>query len=153
MGRTVSLFLMRAAGMLLAGMLLFAVFAPAHAQTDASYGLKRFPGDNYDSLPPGAGIPAPPAPQGYAPVSGSGVSASGYYGMLNGGTSVPAGAPAGSPAPQPADQQAPYQQAQPQQAQSYPAQAQSYQPVPGYAQPAPAWQPQSSYQPQSAYQA
>ena len=59
MGRTVSLFLMRAFGMLLAGMLLFAVFVPAHAQTDGSYGLKRFPGDNYDSVPPGAGIPAP----------------------------------------------------------------------------------------------
>jgi len=91
MGRTVSLFLMRAFGMLLAGMLLYAVFAPAHAQTDASYGLKRFPGDNYDSVPPGAGIPAPPAPQGYAPVSGSGVSPSGYYGTLNGGTSAPVG--------------------------------------------------------------
>ena len=34
MGRTVSLFLVRAFGMLLAGMLLYAVFAPAHAQTD-----------------------------------------------------------------------------------------------------------------------
>jgi protein involved in polysaccharide export with SLBB domain len=152
MGRTVSLFLVRAFGMLLAGMLLYAVFAPAHAQTDTSYGLKRFPGDNYDSVPPGAGIPAPPAPQGYAPVSGSGVSPSGYYGTLNGGTSAPVGgAPVGSSVPMaatPAYQQAPSQQPQP-----YPAQAQSYQPVSGYAQPAPAWQPQSSYQPQGAYQA
>src|SRR5580698_755511 len=147
MGRTVSLFLVRAAGMLIAGMLLFAVFGHAHAQTAENYGLKRFDGDNYDSVPPGAGIPAPPAPQGYAPVSGSGVSPSGYYGTLNGGTS----APVGSSVPMAA---APtYQQAPSQQPQSYPAQVQSYQPVSGYAQPAPAWQPPSSYQPQGAYQA
>ena len=41
MGRDVALFLMRAAGMLIAGMLLFAVFGHVHAQT-------RVPtGDNY----------------------------------------------------------------------------------------------------------
>src|ERR1700761_813854 len=107
MGRTISLFLVRAAVLLLAGMLLFAVFGHAHAQTSNptgsnqtpanqtgntqtvgnqagdDYGLKRFSGDNYDSLPPGAGIAPPPAPQGYAPVSGSSVSSNGYYSTLS----------------------------------------------------------------------
>jgi len=41
MGRDVALFLMRAAGMLIAGMLLFAVFGHAHAQTQVPTG------DNY----------------------------------------------------------------------------------------------------------
>jgi len=41
MGRDVALFLMRAAGMLIAGMLLFAVFGHAHAQT------RIHTGDNY----------------------------------------------------------------------------------------------------------
>ena len=59
---------MRAAAILIAGMLLFSVFGHAHAQTsgnqavDDNYGLKRFSGDNYDSLPPGAGIAASQAP-------------------------------------------------------------------------------------------
>jgi len=149
MGRTISIFLMRASAVLLAGMLLFAVFSRAHAQTDASYGLKRFPGDNYDTVPPGAGIPAPPAPQGYAPVSGSDVSANGYYGTLNGGVSAPVGSAA------PAYQQAPSQQAYSAPAPTY--QPQGYQPAPSYAQPAPqpqpSYQPQSSNQPQPAYQA
>ncbi len=109
--------------MLIAGMLLFAVFGHARAQSDGNYGLKRFPGDNYDSVPPGAGIPPPPAPQGYAPVSGSMVSPSGYYGTLNGGVSAPVGAPAYQPAP-----------------------VEGYQPAPGYAQAAPAYQPQAAYQ-------
>jgi len=91
MGRSLPIFLMRAAGIFIAGMLLFSVFAHAHAQTVATpagdnYGLKRFSGDNYDTLPPGAGISAPPSPQGYAPVPGAGVSANGYYSTLNGGT-------------------------------------------------------------------
>jgi hypothetical protein len=72
MGQSVSLFLVRAAGMVLAGMLLFALFGGhAHAQAaNDNYGLKRFPGDNYDTVPPGAGIPPPPGPRGYAPVPG-----------------------------------------------------------------------------------
>ena len=74
MEQSVSLFLMRAAGMLMAGMLLFAVFAPAHAQTQTptgdNYGLKRFDGDNYDIIPPGAGIPAPPSLRGYVQAPG-----------------------------------------------------------------------------------
>jgi polysaccharide export outer membrane protein len=74
---------MRAAGILMAGMLLFAVFGEAHAQGNANYGLKRFPGDNYDSVPPGDGIPPVPAPQGYAPVQGSSVGANGYYSTLS----------------------------------------------------------------------
>ena len=90
MGRSLPIFLMRAAGIVIAGMLLFSVFAHAHAQTATpagdNYGLKRFSGDNYDTLPPGAGIPAPPSPQGYGPVPGAGVSANGYYTALSGGT-------------------------------------------------------------------
>jgi polysaccharide export outer membrane protein len=137
---------MRAAGLLIAGLLLFAVFSNARAQTSGDYGLKRFPGDNYDSVPPGAGIPAPPAPQGYAPVSGSGVSPSGYYSTLNGSTSQPVGAytplnngvtpvvTVSPPAYQPTESQG-YQPAP------------SYQPAPGYAQPAPAWQPQAAGEP------
>jgi hypothetical protein len=78
---------MRAAGFFLAGLLLFAVFSHAHAQSvnnqsGDNYGLKRFDGDNYDTLPPGAGMPAPPSPQGYAPVSGSSVSPNGYEPVL-----------------------------------------------------------------------
>src|SRR5215469_12506114 len=99
MGRDISLLLMRAAGILLAGMLLFAVFGHAHAQTQTpqsqtlqnqagdNYGLKRFDGDNYDTLPPGAGIPPPPSPQGYAQVPGAGGSSNGYYSTLNGSAS------------------------------------------------------------------
>jgi protein involved in polysaccharide export with SLBB domain len=83
MGRSFPLFLTRAAAIGLAGMLLFAVFGRAHAADDDNYGLKRFSGDNYDSVPPGAGIPAPPAPAGFTPVP-SGAPA-GYYPALNGG--------------------------------------------------------------------
>lgn len=86
MGRSLPLFLVRAAVIVLAGMLLFAVCNRGHAQTTDNYGLKRFPGDNYDTLPAGAGIPAPPPPQGYAQVPGTQVSPSGYYTTLNNGT-------------------------------------------------------------------
>jgi protein involved in polysaccharide export with SLBB domain len=145
MGRTVSLFLMRAAGILVAGMLLFAVFNHAHAQTTNnqagdSYGLKRFPGDNYDSVPPGAGIPAPPAPQGYAPVSGSGVSPSGYYSTLNGGTSQPAEQPVGAYTPLNNGVTPVVTVAPPPNYQAPADPAQGYQPAPGY-QPMPAQQP------------
>ena len=84
MGRSLSLFLMRATGIVLAGMLLFALFGHAHAQDGDNYGLKRFPGDNYDSVPPGAGIPPPPPSQGYAPVPGASVGPNGTYSTLNG---------------------------------------------------------------------
>ena len=61
MGRDVALFLMRAAGMLIAGMLLFAVFGHAHAQTQVpmgdNYGLKHFSGDNYVAPSASAVIP------------------------------------------------------------------------------------------------
>jgi protein involved in polysaccharide export with SLBB domain len=146
MGQTLSLFLMRAAAMLMAGLLLFAVFGKAHAQTTTSpdgdnYGLKRFSGDNYDIIPPGAGIPAPPPPQGYAPVSGSGVSPSGYYSTLNGATSQPVGS--SPPAAYPAQSYQP--------APSYPVAqtAPAYQSTP--AQAAPAYQPMPLQQP--VYQA
>src|SRR6185503_4444732 len=97
MGRSLSLFLMRASGIVLAGMLLFALCGHARAQTGSqndNYGLKRFPGDNYDSVPPGAGIPPPPPSQGYAPVPGASIGPNGTYSTLN-------GAPQSAPAQQP----------------------------------------------------
>jgi protein involved in polysaccharide export with SLBB domain len=78
MGPSIPLFLTRLAGIFVAGMLLLAVFAPARAQSqDDNYGLKRFSGDNYDTVPaPSRTVPsrAPasaftPAPP-MAPVSG-----------------------------------------------------------------------------------
>ena len=73
MGPAFPLFLTRVATIFVAGMLLFAVFAPARAQDD-NYGLKRFSGDNYDMVPaPARGAPAnaapftPAAPGGYMP--------------------------------------------------------------------------------------
>jgi protein involved in polysaccharide export with SLBB domain len=96
MGQSLSVFLVRAAGLVLSGMLLFAAFGHAHAQDGDNYGLKRFSGDNYDTLPPGAGIAPVPAPQGFAPVQGSGASANGYYTTLNGSVSDTDGS---SPAP------------------------------------------------------
>jgi polysaccharide export outer membrane protein len=100
MGRSLSLFLMRATGIVLAGMLLFALFGHAHAQQSSqneNYGLKRFPGDNYDSVPPGAGIPPPPSSQGYAPVPGASIGPNGTYSTLNG---APQSAPQSTPLPQ-----------------------------------------------------
>ena len=97
MGRSLSLFLMRATGIVLAGMLLFALFGHAHAQQSSqndNYGLKRFPGDNYDSVPPGAGIAPPPSSQGYAPMPGTSIGPNGTYSTLN-------GAPQSAPAPLP----------------------------------------------------
>lgn len=64
MGPSLPLFLTRAAALLLAGMLLFAVFGGAHAAGSDTYGLKRFPGDNYDTVPANSLTP----PQAYAPV-------------------------------------------------------------------------------------
>lgn len=88
MGRSLPLFLMRATGIVLAGMLLFALFGHAHAQQSSqdgdNYGLKRFPGDNYDTVPPGAGIAPPPPSQSYAPVPGSSIGPNGTYSTLNG---------------------------------------------------------------------
>ena len=49
MRSSVPTFLTRAAAILVAAMLLFAALG-AHAQSD-NYGLKRFPGDDYDSAP------------------------------------------------------------------------------------------------------
>ena len=40
MGRTIPLFLLRASSILIAGMLLFAVFGHAHAENLDGYGLK-----------------------------------------------------------------------------------------------------------------
>jgi len=101
MGRSLSLFLMRATGIVLAGMLLFALFGHARAQVanpNDNYGLKRFPGDNYDTMPPGDGIPPPPEPRGYAPVPGASIGPNGTYSTLN---SAPQNAPQAAPAPQP----------------------------------------------------
>ena len=101
MGRSLSLFLMRATGIVLAGMLLFALFGHARAQVanpNDNYGLKRFPGDNYDTMPPGDGIPPPPEPRGYAPVPGASIGPNGTYSTLN---SAPQSVPQAAPAPQP----------------------------------------------------
>jgi protein involved in polysaccharide export with SLBB domain len=79
MSRFLPLLLMRAATIVVAGLLLFAVFGHAHAQDD-NYGLKRFSGDNYDTLPahpPGADAPQLPAAsaQPYLAVPASGTPA------------------------------------------------------------------------------
>ncbi len=70
MGPSIPLFLTRVASIFVAGMLLFAVFAQAHAQSsnqDDNYGLKRFSGDNYDTAPAPSFSPAPPLANAYTP--------------------------------------------------------------------------------------
>ncbi len=116
MGPSLPLFLTRAAAILVSGLLLLAVTGHAHAAGDGNYGLKRFPGDNYDNVPAPANSLAPPT---FAPVPGSSVSPNGYYSTLNSGP-----APAVTVSPPPA-------------ASAQPAQApQAYAPAPSY-QPAP----------------
>jgi protein involved in polysaccharide export with SLBB domain len=68
MGRLLPVLLIRIATLLVASLLLFAVFGKAKAQDD-NYGLKRFSGDNYDTISaPGRTTPAPAAvPYGPAP--------------------------------------------------------------------------------------
>ena len=73
MGRLLPVFLMRIATLLVASLLLFAVFGEARAQDD-NYGLKRFSGDNYDSVPApnrNTSAPATPVatPYGYKPLA------------------------------------------------------------------------------------
>ena len=78
MGQFLPLFLTRVATIFVAGMLLFAVFAPAHAQ-DENYGLKRFSGDNYDTVPaPARGAPSRPA-GAYVPAPSFTPAAPGAY--------------------------------------------------------------------------
>jgi protein involved in polysaccharide export with SLBB domain len=95
MGQSIPLFLTRAAAIVVAGMLLFAAFGRAHA-ADGDYGLKRFPGDNYDTVPAAAAYPPAPAPAAYsqapnyapAPAytpAGAGSVPPGYYPTLNSG--------------------------------------------------------------------
>jgi polysaccharide export outer membrane protein len=77
MGRLLPVLLMRVATLVVASLLLFAVFGNAKAQTsnqDDNYGLKRFSGDNYDAVPaPGRTAPAATAPSatpyGYKPAA------------------------------------------------------------------------------------
>jgi len=72
MGRLLPVFLMRVATLVVASLLLFAVFGKAKAQDD-NYGLKRFSGDNYDTISAPARslapVPATPSvtPYGYKP--------------------------------------------------------------------------------------
>jgi protein involved in polysaccharide export with SLBB domain len=139
MGQSVPLFLTRAAAFVLAGLLLFAAFGNAHAAGTENYGLKRFSGDNYDTLP---ARPQAPTPQTFAPVPGSQAAPNGYYTTLNSGAQ-----PAVTVSPPPVAQSQPYQPPQ-----GY-APAPSYQPAPvsnqpyGYSLPpgtvaaAPAYQP------------
>lgn len=116
MGRTIPLFIARAASILLAGMLLFALFgharaenydgyglkAPDAAPSASDYGLKPIPGDN--SGPVNAGYPS-------APVSPA-ASTYGYISPVNNGFAPVA--QQSMPAPQPvapAPVAAPYQPA------------------------------------------
>ncbi|HKU53948.1 MAG TPA: polysaccharide biosynthesis/export family protein [Rhizomicrobium sp.] len=79
MGRLLPVLLMRFATLVVASLLLFAVFSHARAQSvyqDDNYGLKRFSGDNYDTvLAPGRSAPAPyvsapsTTPYGYKPLA------------------------------------------------------------------------------------
>ncbi len=142
MGPSVSLFLVRAAGMVLAGLLLFALFGHAHAQArNDTYGLARFPGDNYDTVPAGAGIAPPPAPQGYGQMPGANVGPNGTYSSLNGGNTVPQNYPGQQPQPYAGYQMVPQQPMPPLQAQANqpPASLPSgYQPQQAQANPPPA---------------
>ena len=133
MGRSIPLFLTRAAAILLAGLLLLAVTGHAHAAGDGTYGLKRFPGDNYDTVPAPANSLAQPS---FAPVPGSSVSPNGYYSTLN---STPAAVTVSPP---------PAYSAQPAQAPQAYAPAPSYQPAPP---PASAASGPYGYKPDQSY--
>jgi hypothetical protein len=78
MGRLLPIFLMRLATLFVASLMLFAAFGHARAQPanpGDNYGLKRFSGDNYDTMPaPGRTAPAAqyapaPLPYGYKPAA------------------------------------------------------------------------------------
>jgi protein involved in polysaccharide export with SLBB domain len=109
MGRLLPVFLMRLATLVVASLLLFAVFGHARAQSgDDNYGLKRFSGDNYDTLSAPArrpSVPPPsPAPQpqpSHVPATDG--AAAGYYPTLNGNQ-----ANAAQPAYQPPASTMPY---------------------------------------------
>lgn len=67
MGRVLPVFLVRIATLMLASLVLSAVFAQARAQDD-NYGLKRFSGDNYDTISaPNRGPSAPAPARAYTP--------------------------------------------------------------------------------------
>lgn len=112
MGRSVPLLLTRAAAILVAGLLLLAVTGHARAAGDGNYGLKRFPGDNYDTVP--ATSLAPP-PASFTPAPGTSAAPNGYYSSLNSGP-----APAVTVSPPPAYAPQPVQAPQ------------AYAPAPGY---------------------
>ena len=125
MGRSVPLFLTRAAAIVLAGLLLLAITGHAHAAGDGNYGLKRFPGDNYDTvLPPANSLTAP----SFASVPGSSTAPNGYYSTLNSSPAAVTVSP--PPAYQPQPTQAP----------------QAYAPAPSY-QPAPVSKEPYGYRP------
>jgi len=125
MGRFVPLFLTRAAAIGLAGLLLLAITGHAHAAGDGNYGLKRFPGDNYDTVPPPTNSLTAPT---FAPVPGSSATPNGYYSTLNSSPAAVTVSPPPAYAPQPV--QAP----------------QAYAPAPSY-QPAPASNEPYGYRP------
>ena len=131
MGRSLSLFLMRATGIVLAG---HAALCPVRPCPCAKRGpLKSgrqlrpqtIPRDNYDTVPPGAGIAPPPASARLCAVPGTSVGPNGTYSTLN-------GAPQSAPAQQPQS----------------PA-AEGYQPVPQQRM-APLQQPQRLQPPQTS---
>lgn len=146
MGQSTSLFLVRAAGILLAGMLLFALFGHAHAQgRNDNYGLTRYPGDNYDTIPPGAGIAPPPAQQGYQQMPGTTVGPNGTYSRLNGGTAVPQNYPGDQTQTYPGYQVVPQQPMPPLR------QSENFQPPQAQLRPSQAEQPQQATQAQDTY--
>ncbi|MFO1247583.1 MAG: hypothetical protein U1E93_05025 [Alphaproteobacteria bacterium] len=127
--RAVPLFLTRAAAILLAGLLLLAVTGHARAAGDGNYGLKRFPGDNYDTIPAPTNSLTQPS---FAPVPGSSVSPNGYYSTLNSSPAAVTVSPPPAYTPQPAT--AP----------------QAYAPAPSYT-PAPASGDAYGYKPAQGY--
>jgi protein involved in polysaccharide export with SLBB domain len=116
MGRSVSLFLVRGAGILAAGMLLFAVLGHAHAENLDGYGIKPVAGApdaaDYGLNQPSGSAPvsatpaaaaannsynAAPVGGGYYPPAGNG-----YYPTLaSGNAPMPGGNPSGGYAPAP----------------------------------------------------
>ncbi|MCP5411192.1 MAG: polysaccharide biosynthesis/export family protein [Alphaproteobacteria bacterium] len=139
MGRTISLLLLRASAIVCAGLLLFAVFAPARAgsYTNDDYGLAPLPPASQAAAASATTYNGTsgytPAPNQYA----SGQYASGQYASGQPASlSAPANAGAGfTPAPGSANASA----------------APTYQQAPAYQQP-PAYQQASGYTPAPGYQ-
>lgn len=154
MAQSVSLFLVRAASILVAGMLLLAVFAPARAENLDGYGIKPLPApanyggvSNYGRVP----VPEPVGGPAYGPAAAANNSynaapvGGGYYPPQPAPGAAPVGPYAAAPAGYAA---APAPDGYMPAAGGYGA-APAYAPQPAYQQPV--YQPQPAYQ-QPAYQ-